>query len=66
MTLASVCPSSLSNSDAGRRQNASHDSSILAKRAYLQTILSPPVGLAPAVGPSAINIKPYNGADAQV
>lgn len=51
---------------------ATHSRSVLlcktlaAKRAYLQTILSPPASLAPSVGPSNIRIKPYDGADAQV
>jgi hypothetical protein len=37
----------------------------VAKRAYLQTILSPPASLAPSTGPYNIRIKPYDGADAQ-
>jgi len=37
----------------------------VAKRAYLQTILSPPVSLISSTGPSNIRIKPYDGADAQ-
>jgi len=37
----------------------------VAKRAYLQTILSPPASLMSSTGSSSIRIKPYDGADAQ-
>lgn len=37
----------------------------VAKRAYLQTILSPPPTLISSTGQSNIRIKPYDGSDAQ-